>query len=411
MILRLVLTINLLLTVWVGFTSAQTVSIADSNLRAAIEDALGKAPGASITETEMATLTELRAPNADISDLTGLEAATNLARLELGAAYVASEGRLINSNSISNLSPLAGLTQLTRLHLDGNQIRDISPLARLTNLVILGLWDNAISDISALAGLPHLFFVGLWNNNISDISSLVANSGFGQGEEVNVSENPLSDASIKIHIPALQSRGIEVHFSNLKPALVEYLLPIPAGYSLIHMPLRVKAVNDVAHPIESVADLYNALGGAAVVKLVITLDSQTQQWYVYLSPSDRGTDADRELTDEMGILVDMRTPVSVRLTGSPLGTNGNSTIPLTSGYNLVGLPLRDERINRVSDLFTLEEIGGNSAVVFFTDNGEFKVNVRGEGPDDMPIIGGQAFILDTRRAARVSISGDDWSDL
>lgn len=79
-----------------GFTSAQTVSIVDFNLRAAVEDALGKAPGASITTTEMATLTELDARNADITDLTGLEAATTLERLDLGAAYVRAEVRRIS---------------------------------------------------------------------------------------------------------------------------------------------------------------------------------------------------------------------------------------------------------------------------------------------------------------------------
>ena len=65
----------------------------------------------------------------------------------------------------------------------------------------------------------------------------MANTGFGQGEEVIVSENPLSKVSINIHIPALQSRGVEIHFSNLKPLLEEHLLTIPAGLSLIYIPL------------------------------------------------------------------------------------------------------------------------------------------------------------------------------
>ena len=409
MILRIVLIINLLLAVRADLASAQIVSIIDSNLRAAIENALGKAPGASITPTEMATLPELSAPNANITDLTGLEAATNLKRLDLGAAYVAAEGRLVNSNAISDLSPLAGLTNLTRLHLDGNDISDISPLADLTNLVVLGLWNNSISDITAVAGLTNLFFLGLWDNNISDIRPLVSNWGLGEGEEVNVGENPLNDASINVHIPALQSRGVEVHFSNLKPALVEYLLSMPSGYNLIHIPLKVSAVDGMTRTITSIADLHDVLGGINAVKLIITLDSQTQEWFVYFTPADRNTPADRALTDEMGILVQLRTPVSVRLTGSPLGTDGNSIITLTPDYNLVGLPLKDPRLTDVSDLFTLEGIGGNSAVVFFTDNGEFKVSVRGEGPDDMPIIGGQAFILDTRRAAQVAVSGDGWT--
>ena len=404
MIIRAVLII-LLFTVGAGFASAQTVSIPDVNLRAKIEDALGKAPGASITPTEMATLAELSAPNAEIRDLTGLEAASDLKRFDLGATYVAAEGRSVNSNAISDLSPLVGLTNLTRLDLEGNNISDISPLAGLTNLVVLELGNNYISDITAVAGLTNLFFLALWDNNISDILPLVSNWGLGEGEEVIVSENPLNDASINVHIPALQSRGVEVHFSNLKPALVEYLLSIPAGYNLVHIPLKVSAVDGVAHPIESISNLYDALGGINAVKLIITLDSQTQEWFVYLNPSNRGTPADRELTDEMGILVQLRTRVSVRLTGSPLGTDGNS-ITLTPEYNLVGLPLNDPKLTHVSDLFTLEGIGGNASVVFFTDNGEFKVVVPGGGPDDTRIVGGQSFILDIRRAAQVTISGD-----
>ena len=389
-------------------TFAQTVSIADPNLRAAIENTLGKAPGATITEAEMEGLTELRAPNVGISDLTGLETALNLQRLYLGHEYVSAEGRFINNNTISDLTPLSGLTQLTLLDLNGNAISEVTALSGLTNLVVLWLGSNVITDITGLSGLTNLVVLRLWDNNISDISPLVSNRGLGAGEVVSVSENPLNDISITVHIPALQDRGVEVHFSNLKPPREQFLLSVPMGYSLIHVPLRVKVVDGVAHPIESVADLYDALGGAAIVKLVITLDSQTQQWYVYLSPLDRGTDADRELTDEMGILVDMRSRVKVHLAGIPLATDGDSTISLTSDYNLVGLPLRDEGINRVSDLFTLEGIGGNSAVVFFTDNGAFKVNVRGEGPNDMPIIGGQAFILDTRRSATVTLSGEGW---
>ncbi len=140
----------MLLTVWVGFTSAQTVSIPDPNLRAAIEDALGKAPGATITTTEMATLTELRAPNADISNLIGLEAAVNIQRLYLGHEYVSAEGRFINSNSISDLAPLVGLTQLAVLDLNRNAISDISALSGLTNLVVLRLGGNVITDISPL---------------------------------------------------------------------------------------------------------------------------------------------------------------------------------------------------------------------------------------------------------------------
>ena len=403
MILRLVLLINLLLTVGVGFTSAQTVSITDLKLRAAIEDALGKAPGAAITTTEMATLTELRAPNADISDLTGLEAAVNIQRLFLGHEYVPAEGRFINSNSISDLTPLVRLTQLAVLDLNRNAISDISALSGLTNLVVLRLGGNVITDISALSGLTNLVVLRLWDNNISDISPLVANRGLGTGEEISVSENPLNDTSINVHIPALQDRGVEVHFSNLKPVLAEYLLALPVGLSLIHIPLKVVTVDGVAQPIITIGDLYDALGGSNV-NFIVTFDPTAQEWFAYFGDADRGGPGDRAVTDGMGILVGMSGPVRVRLNGNPLVSDGNYPLTFHAGLNLVGLPLEDARINRVSDLFTLDGLGGNAHAIILTDGGEFKLVARAGDPGDIPVREGQGFIIIVQRTAQVRIS-------
>ena len=69
---------------------------------------------------------------------------------------------------------------------------------------------------------------------------------------------------------------------------IEYILSIPAGTSLIHVPLRVTAVDKIEKIIESVGDLYDALGGASVVNFLITYDSATQGWLSYFVPSDKG---------------------------------------------------------------------------------------------------------------------------
>ena len=568
------------------------VDIPDPNLRAAVESTLGVASGASIGSLEMATLTELRAPNANISDLTGLEFATNLTNLNLGAEHV--EGRPINSNSVSDISPLTSLTNLTFLDLGSNTISNISPVAGLTNLTELNLWGNSISDISAVAGLINLIFLdldgnafsdisavagltnltfldiwgtpisdispvadltklttlGLGHNNISDISPvagltnltglylprnhitdlsslsnltnlktlwlnhnsisdlspLVANTGLENGDEVNVKGNPLSYQSIYTHIPALQSKGVTVEFDNqAHPAILkisgdnqkgasftslsqpfvveaqdangsalvgvsvmfavtagggtfsttitrtdengraqstlilgpnlgtntveisaagieapvtfyaitdtfptEYLWSIPAGISLIHVPLKVTSVDGVAKTITSIADLHDALGGADTVNFLIAYDYATQGWLSYFGSSDTGTSADKVLTDDIGIIAGMIVPVSIRLGGSPLGANGTSTITLNQGINLVGLPLRDSRITRVSDLFALDGIGDNVPVVILTDNGEFKAVGQAGDPSDLLITGGQAFILTAQRAETVTISGNGW---
>ena len=198
---------------------------------------------------------------------------------------------------------------------------------------------------------------------------------------------------------------------NVIAELLQFDLSLPAGLNLIHIPLKVRTVDEMPAGIESVSDLYDALGGADTVNWLITHDPRTQNWHGYFGDADRGSIADRVLTDQAGILADVKTPISVRLAGDALGTNGASTIVLTPGLNLVGLPLRDQRISRVSDLFTLEEIGDNIAVIVVTDNGEFKAVGRAGDPGDIGITGGSAFILIVQQPATVPIIGDGWDNI
>ena len=267
------------------------VHIPDPNLRAKIEEALRKPSGATITTADMATLTFLDAQTSNITDLTGLETATKLTILWLGKNNISDISPVagltnlthlaLAVNSISDISAVAGLTNLTRLGFGKNSISDISAVSGLTNLIWLWLDNNSISDISAVSSLTNLTDLDLAGNSISDISPLVENTGLGSGDEVNVGRNPLNSASINTHIPTLQSRGVEVRFENLKPTTLEYTLSMPAGISLIHVPLKVTEVDGVAKTIESISNLYDALGGASRVNFLITYDTQTQKWHSF----------------------------------------------------------------------------------------------------------------------------------
>ena len=167
------------------------VDIPDPNLRTAIESALGKTAGTPISKGEMATLTRLKADERGISDLTGLEGATNLRALHLWKSSVSDLSPLagltnltelyLGENSASDLSSLVGLTNLESLFLDGNGISDLSPLAGLTKLTRLALNNNSVKDLSPLAGLTNLRWMRLAWNNIFDLSPLVANTGLGEG--------------------------------------------------------------------------------------------------------------------------------------------------------------------------------------------------------------------------------------
>ena len=168
------------------------VSIPDANLRAAIEAALGKASGATITVADMKTLTRLVVQNKEIRDLTGLESVSNLTRLDLGWEEPKPGHVPTNSNEISDLAPLSGLTQLISLDLAHNNISNISVLSSLTHLTSLDLEFNNISDVSALAGMTNLTSLRLDANNITDISSLSALTNM---DWLNIGFNNLTDVS------------------------------------------------------------------------------------------------------------------------------------------------------------------------------------------------------------------------
>ena len=141
----------------------ESVYIPDPNLRSVIEAALDKTPGAPITAEEMATLVDLfrLADSKGISDLTGLEFATNMRYLWLK-----------HNKNISDLSPIAGLRDLRILDIGDNSVSDLSPLARLTNLESINIGNNNISDLSPLTGLKNLEYFMSWNNFLSDLSPL-----------------------------------------------------------------------------------------------------------------------------------------------------------------------------------------------------------------------------------------------
>ena len=226
------------------------------------------------------------------------------------------------------------------------------------------------------------------------------------------SESMPSEEEMTTPMPeSMVGQDIETPISTPEPATsLEFDLSLPTGLNLIHVPLKVRAIDGMAQTIESVADLYDVLGGAAVVNFLSTYDPATQAWRGYFGSADSGTPTDRILTDPAGILASIKTPVSVRLAGDALGVDSMSAITLTPGLNLLGLPLRDARLTRVSDLFALEGIGGNVAAIVVTDNGEFKLVGRPGDPGDIEITGGQAFILIAAEGAMVPIVGDAWTN-
>ena len=193
----------------------------DPNLRAAVEEALGKDAGAPVTAEDMATLTSLSAWYREVRDLTGLELAIGLEQLNLGG------------NLVDDLTPLSELTNLRSLNLWSNSVDDLEPLSNLLALNDLDLSDNPVRDISALAGLSigHLHLndtqvayedvlalpyfdslrsLSLAGLGVEDVSAL----GHSVFEALDLSRNPIADLSplsglTELHTLHLSEVGIE----------------------------------------------------------------------------------------------------------------------------------------------------------------------------------------------------------
>jgi hypothetical protein len=190
----------------------------------------------------------------------------------------------------------------------------------------------------------------------------------------------------------------------------EFVLSAPQGIGLIHLPVKASTVNHQPMEIQTIGDLYDALGGAENVNFLITRDCPANLWRSYLGPESRGAAADRLVADDLGVITVMKNPVTLRLRGEALGTDATSAINLCQGTNLIGVPLRDPRLQRVSDLLALEGFEGFINSIIVSDNGQFKVVARPGDDGDIPIVGGQSFLITASAEATAMITGQAWDN-
>lgn len=213
----------------------KVVSRLDANLAAAVREALGLRRTEAVTDRAMRELTVLQAGNRHITDLTGLEHATNLTELQLGGEWSDSKG-FVNSNAISDLSPLFTLSKLKILNLSGAAISNVSTLAGLTQLRKLDLRLSSIRDISALGQLIQLTDLDLSQTSVSDISALAA---LTQLKRLNLGRTTVSDVSPLTALKALTDL-------NLDSTAVLDVSPLAGLTQLEYLFLNGNAVSDVS---------------------------------------------------------------------------------------------------------------------------------------------------------------------
>ncbi len=105
-------------------------------------------------------------------------------------------------NQISDLTPLQGLTSLTKLYLPENCISDLFPLLGLSVLVYLDLDYNPLSATAIKDQIPQLRDngVGVAFYTYSDENS-AASEGEGEGEPVEGEGEPV-EGELPVALPA-----------------------------------------------------------------------------------------------------------------------------------------------------------------------------------------------------------------
>jgi Leucine-rich repeat (LRR) protein len=216
---------------------AQTsVSFPDPKLDAAVRGTLGK-PSGPLTTDDLKGLTYLYATGQQITNLSGLEYATNLVSVTLSFNLIKDVGPLsslpnltsleLQSNPLSSVNSLTGLTKLVTLNIGFNGIHDASPLLALTNLTKLDISFNPLTDCTVLGGMvsltnlalaqvsiPDASFLNVLTNLLSlnlinsDLTTLPPLPGLWKLTSLNVGYNQITNASAIAGLTNLESLAL-----------------------------------------------------------------------------------------------------------------------------------------------------------------------------------------------------------
>jgi Leucine-rich repeat (LRR) protein/uncharacterized protein YpmS len=213
-------------TVLVTVVTQQTVVVPDANLSQLIRTNLNKPTGA-LNNVDMLKLTSLSAASTSISNLSGLEFATNLSSLSLETTLVKS------------LTPIQGLIRLSYLTVSSSPVADFSPIGALTNLNTLWLRSDSITNVSFLTNLRALITLVLSQNSIYDISPLATATSLST---LMLDQNLITNITVLTLLPALSYVDVtynSLDIGNGSPVLTVISTLQSRGATVVYQPQRV----------------------------------------------------------------------------------------------------------------------------------------------------------------------------
>ena len=316
----------------------------DPALRAAVENALDKEPGATITPEDMGLLTELDAYSRGIADLTGLEQAAALARLRLPGNRIGDLAPLsgldglrhldLRGNLVKRLDPLSELSDLERLDLSGNPVADVSALEGMGQLVELRLDDTAVAyaDVRALPYFGRLQDLGLGGLGIEDLSSL---SAMTQLRRLYLHDNGVADISPLSELSDLRTL-------DLSGNGISDISALAAMTRLSRLDLGDTGVVDIA-PLAGLVELGNLNLSGNDIEDVSALSAMTRLRNLYLGDN---------AVHDIAALADLVNVGTLNLSGNRI----SDVSALSEMTELRWLDVRDNAVDNVAALADLAAV-------------------------------------------------------
>ena len=243
---------------------------------------------------------------------------------------------------------------------------------------------SVMADVSALD-------LGVDPVKLTDADS----DGTYAGTHTISKDNGALNGSKTITVTATDAAGNEGEASVMVTLdnMLSFTSMIPAGTSLFHVPLD-------DDDISTVGALKTELGAA--VNFALVLDS-TSGW-------DSRSD-DVAITADLGIVLSMNAEASVTFTGDAWG-GGTSTISLSAGDNLIGLPINDPRVTNVSDIAGLFGSGVVQSIVVATGDSSnpFVVVIAAGDAGNGPVMGDAGYLVKASTAGTAALIGSAWTN-
>jgi hypothetical protein len=213
----------------------------------------------------------------------------------------------------------------------------------------------------------------------------------------------LDDATVTVMLEDAAGNMISQEASQTVSIItsVEFDLMLNAGFNLIAIPVATESI-------QNVKELGDALGDTW--SLIISLDTSTGNFQSFTPTTPETAKSNIDITGSTGLIVSMRQANTLKLVGDPW-LEGD--INLNPGFNLIGIPLKNENLERVINLSNLLGDSVNLIISLDTETGNFQSftpTTPETAKSNIIINGGVGLILSMKSADQISVTGEPWSN-